>query len=255
MSEMRVSDPSKLHLKKELTQIRKAARVLRDPGTTSSWKSPLSSSRSVAAWKDSGSRRFSGNGNTQLDSGMLSLTTATMTKRKRRGCSCTTGRITNRRATRVELLNTMRKKKMVDLHRFWEVFEDSLSDARNGCDSKSDGGTRSSIFRCGDANLVSLGTPAARRTVPIKEKEHFKEERKQHTLWKSNYLSKTPENCLSLPQAENFFEECSRVSIGTGRSDDELSTNFGELDLEGLSRLDGREGGHQVVGVKRDWRL
>ncbi|KAH9602985.1 hypothetical protein KSS87_018108, partial [Heliosperma pusillum] len=33
---------------KELTQIRKAARVLRDPGTTSSWKSPLSSSRSVA---------------------------------------------------------------------------------------------------------------------------------------------------------------------------------------------------------------
>lgn len=39
-------DPSKLHLKRELTQIRKAARVLRDPGTTSSWKSPLSSSRS-----------------------------------------------------------------------------------------------------------------------------------------------------------------------------------------------------------------
>lgn len=43
----RVYDPSKLHLKRELTQIRKAARVLRDPGTTSSWKSPLSSSRSV----------------------------------------------------------------------------------------------------------------------------------------------------------------------------------------------------------------
>ncbi|XP_057529618.1 protein STICHEL [Amaranthus tricolor] len=43
----RVHDPSKLHLKKELTQIRKAARVLRDPGTTSSWKSPLNSSRSV----------------------------------------------------------------------------------------------------------------------------------------------------------------------------------------------------------------
>ncbi|KAK9750068.1 hypothetical protein RND81_02G170900 [Saponaria officinalis] len=44
----RVYDASKLHLKKELTQIRKAAKVLRDPGTTSSWKSPLSSSRSVA---------------------------------------------------------------------------------------------------------------------------------------------------------------------------------------------------------------
>lgn len=35
---------SNLHLKKELTAIRKAARVLRDPGTTSSWRSPLPSS-------------------------------------------------------------------------------------------------------------------------------------------------------------------------------------------------------------------
>ncbi|KAI3770780.1 hypothetical protein L6452_01924 [Arctium lappa] len=42
-------DPSNLHLKKELTQIRKATRALRDPGTTSSWRSPLSSSRSTTA--------------------------------------------------------------------------------------------------------------------------------------------------------------------------------------------------------------
>ncbi|XP_016469558.2 protein STICHEL isoform X1 [Nicotiana tabacum] len=42
-------DPSNLHLKKELTQIKKAARVLRDPGTSSSWRSPLNSARSVAA--------------------------------------------------------------------------------------------------------------------------------------------------------------------------------------------------------------
>ncbi|KAL1564888.1 protein STICHEL-like isoform X2 [Salvia divinorum] len=40
--------PSNLHLKKELTQIRKAARVLRDPGTSSSWRSPpLGSARSL----------------------------------------------------------------------------------------------------------------------------------------------------------------------------------------------------------------
>ncbi|KAL6183987.1 hypothetical protein ACLB2K_045395 [Fragaria x ananassa] len=45
---MGVSDPSQLHLKKELTQIRKAARLLRDPGTTASWRSPLPSSRSAA---------------------------------------------------------------------------------------------------------------------------------------------------------------------------------------------------------------
>ncbi|KAI3445530.1 hypothetical protein Pfo_002195 [Paulownia fortunei] len=41
-------DPSNLHLKKELTQIRKAARVLRDPGTSSSWRSPLGSARSLS---------------------------------------------------------------------------------------------------------------------------------------------------------------------------------------------------------------
>ncbi|CAI9770173.1 unnamed protein product [Fraxinus pennsylvanica] len=41
-------DPRTLHLKKELTQIRKAARVLRDPGTTSSWRSPHNSARSLA---------------------------------------------------------------------------------------------------------------------------------------------------------------------------------------------------------------
>ncbi|XP_042064665.1 protein STICHEL-like [Salvia splendens] len=41
--------PSNLHLKKELTQIRKAARVLRDPGTSSSWRSPpLGSARSLS---------------------------------------------------------------------------------------------------------------------------------------------------------------------------------------------------------------
>ncbi|PWA45572.1 DNA polymerase III, clamp loader complex, gamma/delta/delta subunit, C-terminal [Artemisia annua] len=39
-------DPSNLHLKKELT---KAARALRDPGTTSSWRSPLTSARSNTA--------------------------------------------------------------------------------------------------------------------------------------------------------------------------------------------------------------
>ncbi|KAL2477658.1 Protein STICHEL [Forsythia ovata] len=41
-------DPRNLHLKKELTQIRKAARALRDPGTTSSWRSTHNSARSLA---------------------------------------------------------------------------------------------------------------------------------------------------------------------------------------------------------------
>ncbi|XP_051135254.1 protein STICHEL-like [Andrographis paniculata] len=41
-------DPSNLHLKKELTQIRKAARLLKDPGTSSTWRSPIGSARSLA---------------------------------------------------------------------------------------------------------------------------------------------------------------------------------------------------------------
>ncbi|KAL8109471.1 protein STICHEL-like [Apium graveolens] len=39
---------SNQQMRKELTQIRKAARVLRDPGTTSTWQLPLSSGRSLA---------------------------------------------------------------------------------------------------------------------------------------------------------------------------------------------------------------
>ncbi|KAI4343323.1 hypothetical protein MLD38_027845 [Melastoma candidum] len=49
MSKLRAcADPSNLHFKKELTQIRKAVRVLRDPGmTAASSRSPLGTSRSV----------------------------------------------------------------------------------------------------------------------------------------------------------------------------------------------------------------
>ncbi|KAL2339321.1 hypothetical protein Fmac_013767 [Flemingia macrophylla] len=148
---MRVSE---LHLKKELTQIRKAARVLRDPGTTSSWKSPLSSSRSVAAWnKDTTSRRFSVTNDKDKDKD---------------------------KDKRVFLYNWKNYKSSSEKHNEEDEDEDdgagsssllgdrdSLSDARNACDSKSDtflavggsgSGTRSSIFRCGDANLVSTRT-------------------------------------------------------------------------------------------------
>ncbi|KAI4298893.1 hypothetical protein L6164_032406 [Bauhinia variegata] len=190
MSEMRLSDPSKLHLKKELNQIRKAARVLRDPGTTSSWKSPLNSSRSVAAasasaWRsnlENDSKRF--NGNSQHDS-QFSLQNGNNNNN-------------NGKEKRVFLYNwknyksssekSGRAKNNEDYEEeddeedaggndgsssLLGSFEDSLSDARNGCDSKSDtylgvGGTRSSIFRCRDANLVSLGTP--RRGLGIKKK-------------------------------------------------------------------------------------
>ncbi|KAJ7967917.1 protein STICHEL [Quillaja saponaria] len=182
MSEMRISDPSQLHLKKELTQIRKA-RVLRDPGTTSSWKSPLSSTRSVAdasAWKnfENESKRFSGN--SQLNP-QYSLPSGNFNN--------------NGNGKKVFLYNwknhkssseksAMAKNDADDEDDEDDVgndgsssllgsFEDSLSDARNGSDAKCDtylgGVSRSSIFRCRDANLVSLGTPTAKRTMDGKK--------------------------------------------------------------------------------------
>ncbi|KAL8156090.1 hypothetical protein AgCh_001249 [Apium graveolens] len=41
-------DPSNLHLKKEFTQIKKASKLLKDPGTSSTWRSPLSSGRALS---------------------------------------------------------------------------------------------------------------------------------------------------------------------------------------------------------------
>ncbi|XP_054803062.1 protein STICHEL [Prosopis cineraria] len=180
MSEMRLSD---LHLKKELTQIRKAARVLRDPGTTSSWKSPLSSSRSVAAasasaWKNSSNSQL--HSHSSLPSGN-----------------------NNGKEKMVFLYNWKNYKSSSERHNgddkdeeedydeddggndgsssLLGSFEDSLSDARNGCDSKSDtclgvggNGIRSSIFRCKDANPVALGTPSTRRAMDIKKKKSKK---------------------------------------------------------------------------------
>nr|AFN58239.1 trichome branching-like protein [Gossypium arboreum] len=184
MSDLRMPDPSRLHLKKELTQIRKAARVLRDPGTTSSWKSPINSSRSVAAL---GSESLSrSNGNAHLDLSLLPF----------RVESNGHGRITNSNGNekdkRVFLYNWRSQKSSSvnvdddgeddddfddgddgDQSSSWiqgSVDENSLSDARKCGDSKSDtclGESRSAsmLFRCRDANLVSLVTPSAKRML------------------------------------------------------------------------------------------
>lgn len=202
MSDLRMPDPSRLHLKKELTQIRKAARVLRDPGTTSSWKSPINSSRSVAAAVAAGtgststctasrnhlgSESLSGsNGNARLDLSLLPF----------RVESNGHGRITNSNGNekdkRVFLYNWRSQKSSSvnvdddgeddddfddgddgDQSSSWiqgSVDENSLSDARKCGDSKSDtclGESRSAsmLFRCRDANLVSLVTPSAKRML------------------------------------------------------------------------------------------
>ncbi|CAL0330720.1 unnamed protein product [Lupinus luteus] len=145
MSEM-MMDPSKLHLKKELTQIRKAARVLRDPGTTSSWKkSPLSSSRSVALPSSA-----CNNKNTRV----------------------------NEKDKSVFLCNWKSNEQVDDEDEeeeeeeedgSWSLLGDSLSDARNGCDSKSD--TYLGIFRCGDA-AITTASSAIKKKKSKKPKPH-----------------------------------------------------------------------------------
>ncbi|KAG6652329.1 protein STICHEL [Carya illinoinensis] len=145
MSETRVGDPSKLHLKKELTQIRKAARVLRDPGTSSSWKSPLNSSRSVppaaspSTWehllqsdhfqnnngKDKEKNVFLYNWKGHKSSTEKSAAMATIDDDDDGSSSSIPG----------------------------GSVEDNLSDGRDGRDSKSD--SFPSIFRCRNANPVS----------------------------------------------------------------------------------------------------
>ncbi|KAI9107155.1 hypothetical protein K1719_021764 [Acacia pycnantha] len=162
MSERRISDPSKLHLKKkDLTQIRKAARVLRDPGTTSSWKSPLSSSRSVtaaSAWKSNFYRGkensvFLCNWENRKSSGNNSGAAKNDVAEEEddgdddEDAAATGG---GNDGSSSSLLGS---------------FEDSLSDSKRNTYLRD--GRRSSIFRCRDANHLSS---ARRKMGSIKRK-------------------------------------------------------------------------------------
>ncbi|ESQ35361.1 hypothetical protein EUTSA_v10006609mg [Eutrema salsugineum] len=171
MSGLRISDPSKLHLKRELTQIRKVARGLRDPGTTSSWKSPLASSRSVAETVEEppANKNVENPSNNQLDSQLPTRAESS------RG-------IGNGKEKKVFLYNWKTQKTSSDKSGFsrnsegedgtsWiqssvnhDDDDDDVSDARNGGDSRL-GETRSAsmIFRCRDTNLVSPGFSKIRK--------------------------------------------------------------------------------------------
>ncbi|KAJ9141440.1 hypothetical protein P3X46_031978 [Hevea brasiliensis] len=219
MSEMRVSDPSRLHLRRELTQIRKAARVLRDPGTTSSWKSPLSSSRSAAAatlaaaaaastsasaWKQFEIENVIPNGsNSYLDNQFRN----------------------NGKEKRVFLYNWKTQKSSseksamarndadedFESRSIQESLDDSLSDARNAADSKSDsylGESRSAstIFRCRDANLVS---PSMKRVLGIKR-------RSKRTNTHLDILSRYKQKEMNL---RRLLKSHPSMALGLGRDD------------------------------------
>ncbi|CAH2045736.1 unnamed protein product [Thlaspi arvense] len=179
MSGSRVSDLSKLHLKRELTQIRKAGRGLRDPGTTSSWKSPLDSSRSVAAAVVEPPASRSGGGSSQNGNSAQKFPI--------RGESSNRG-TGNGKEKKVFLYNWKTQKssseksglakngKEEDESSWTQASvndddddDDDVSDARKGGDSKSDSylgeiQSASMIFRCRDTNLASQGVPKMRKS-------------------------------------------------------------------------------------------
>ncbi|KAJ0078129.1 hypothetical protein Patl1_36655 [Pistacia atlantica] len=183
MAEMR----GRLQLRRELTQIKKASRVLRDPGTTSSWKSPLSSSRSiaaaVAAASGSGSSGWKNNKQLVDENTNVNVNGSGREKKvflynwKNHKSSSETSAIARNDEEDDDVDEDDEDEGSSSVI---ESFDDSLSDARNGgggggIDSKSDtylGDKRysSMIFRCRDVNLVSLATPSMRRAMGAKRK-------------------------------------------------------------------------------------
>ncbi|XP_059313451.1 protein STICHEL [Lycium ferocissimum] len=184
-------DPSNLHLKKELTQIKKAAKVLRDPGTSSSWRSPLNSARSVAALearKHHYYHHHKGSSSTltnhQINGNSLDAKGAIFEQVDRNGATKEKGEkkvfLYNWRSQKSE---SERSRKLGDEEDNIgngndnggssstpeESVEDSLSDARHGGnDSKSDTYVSdryaSMILKCKDTNFM----PSIRRNMKKK---------------------------------------------------------------------------------------
>ncbi|CAH8252303.1 unnamed protein product [Arabidopsis lyrata] len=164
MSGVRISDPSKLHLKKELTQIRKvAAKGLRDPGTTSSWKSPLTSSRSVAEPPVT-SKNVEILCNNQLDSQFPSSRGFGKEKEKKVFLYNWKTQKTSSEKSDGEDGTSSIQAGLND--------DDDVSDARNGGGDSCLGETRSAsmIFSCRDTNLVSPGFSKFRKNGFSKKK-------------------------------------------------------------------------------------
>ncbi|KAL6514730.1 hypothetical protein OROGR_020309 [Orobanche gracilis] len=210
-------DPSNLHLKKELTQIRKAARILRDPGTSSSWRSPLNSARSLTKHHyvhHHKSVEIDGNGVISSCEQFLQSSS----NANHPGSFSDKGNVNvKEREKRVFLYNWRSQK--TESERSKQICEeeddddddvghnskdegsfstgsdgDSLSDARNhgiGNDSKSD--AYSDIFRCKDTDF----TPSIMRTIRKKSKgcsynssaisRHHKEKKLQKQIIRSRY--------------------------------------------------------------------
>ncbi|XP_010502262.1 PREDICTED: protein STICHEL [Camelina sativa] len=189
MSGSRVSDLSKLHLmKKELTQIRKAGRVLRDPGTTSSWKSPLDSSRSVAVLDlPAASSRNAGSSSQFPIRGESSSTN----RGKEKKVFLYNWKTQKSSSEKSGLANKNHVKEEEEEASSWtqaSVNDDDVSDARNGGDSKSDSYLGVG-FRCRDTSLASQGLSKVRKSnVGCSKKK--KKSKKKTSSSRLDFLSK-----------------------------------------------------------------
>ncbi|XVF75108.1 hypothetical protein PTKIN_Ptkin13bG0161500 [Pterospermum kingtungense] len=266
MSDVRICDPSRLHLRKELTQIRKAARVLRDPGTTSSWKSPLSSSRSVAGKTDAVAGSAStctalrnhldseslnrANGNGCLDLPQLPFRVESNGRgHANYNCNGNGNGNGNEKEKKVFLYNWKSQKSSSvnvddddeeeeeedddydndgdddgDQSTSWiqgSVDDNSLSDARNCGDSKSDtylGESRSAsmMFRCRDANLVSLVSPSAKRMLGASRKS---KKNSSHFDVLSRYEQKMSGVNRNSLKSRKLLKAHPALALGLGRDD------------------------------------
>ncbi|CAH8353890.1 unnamed protein product [Eruca vesicaria subsp. sativa] len=152
MSGLKISDPSKLHLKRELTQIRKVSKCLRDPGTSSSWKSPLTSSRSVPV-EDL----------PQSNNNSVELLPSRVESSQGFG-----NNVKDKKEKKVFLYNWKSQKTSSDKNSTEDDDYDDLSDARNGGDSMM------MMSRSRDKTLVSSpGFSKIRNSGFIKKKSKF----------------------------------------------------------------------------------
>ncbi|XP_071725476.1 protein STICHEL [Rutidosis leptorrhynchoides] len=180
-----VVDPSNLHLKKELTQIRKAARTLRDPGTTSSWRSPLASSRSTSLVPGSSSNHYNHHYFINPDINNNINNNSNSTSNVNVNVNVSSSSINNgngRKEKKVFLYNwktqrsesetsaSIQRKSNVDD----EIGDgdDSLSDARNECDSKSVSSSTKMFSACRDVNDLMM--PPIRRASLMKNRKKEK---------------------------------------------------------------------------------
>ncbi|GAU14773.1 hypothetical protein TSUD_204220 [Trifolium subterraneum] len=317
-----MNDPSSLHLKKELTQIRKASRVLRDPGTTSSWKS--TTSRSAAPFRNhhhhpSPSPSLSGNNNNNNNNSKKttkknnnnnnnnnskplllprhsnnhhsdeddddysnSISGASSLLRKLKNRNNSSNFITRIRSSKDDdssytystpalsatSFNRYRRRYPSTVGSFDgtttsmndgddEIDDDHLDlPGRQGCGIPCYWSKRTTprnrVAGCGSCCSPSLSDTLRRKGSSIlcgtqsMYSRHCRSSSSTSLPHKRRMSLRNARGgggvvpLLTSTSSGDVRQDSSSIGIGRSRTDDELSTNYGELDLEGLSRLDGR---------------